>query len=60
MRDAYREMALFENNGLTMGEQYDAIQNLIPRSIQNFAICGCWGRVVVGVWWVVGGRGWLL
>ena len=34
-----REIALFENNGLTMGEQCDAIQNLIPRSIQNFAIC---------------------
>ena len=36
-----REIALFENNGLTMGEQCDAIQNLIDltRSIQNFAIC---------------------
>ena len=33
-----REIALFENKGLTIGEQCNAIQNLILRSIQNFVI----------------------
>ena len=31
-------MAQFENNGLTIGERYNSIQNLIPRSIQHFVI----------------------